>query len=214
MAHALLRAFAACAFAFNDGFIMSLQIKGEGPASPIHQASDPSRSAKQVVVDPSIQRVESLIAGDHYSKAIDVLRTAGSNPSDKNALAVCLMRSDQVEEAVKIMRSLSLNPGSTWERADVPDLFKRNFATALLLAGLPSGCVSVLRSLDDWEHPRVLQIQGDIRAWVKSLSFWKRWDWKLNQVDPRGSLIKLSFMPGEFDFMVADQTANDPPLPS
>jgi hypothetical protein len=186
-----------------------MYIRGECSASPIKQATNLDRPAKQVVVEPWITRIVAHIADNHLLNAIDALRTAGSGPSVKNSLAVCLMRSGQVDEAVKIMRALTLNPGSTWERADVPDLYKRNFATALLLAGLPSGCVSVLRSIEDHSHPRVLQIQRDIQAWVKSLSFWKRWDWKLNQVDPSGSSITLSFVPGEFDFAVPESMVSD-----
>lgn len=196
--------------AHTEGSLMSLHIKGERAAAPIKNnvaLSHPSAPAKRPTTDPVIERIAPLISTGQYPKAIDALRSAGSNPSVKNALAVCLMRVGQVDEAVKLLRSLTLNPGSTWERPDVPSMYKRNFATALLLAGLPSGCVSVIRSTDEREHPRAIQIEKDIRAWAKTLSFWKRWDWRLNQVDPAGARVCISFVPGEFDFPVDEATS-------
>ena len=198
-----------CAFArlqpshCNESNPMALHIKGEAAPklsskteSPLKPQAAPAKSHN----DPLLERVVHLISHDSgIPKAIDLLRAANANPTTKNALAVCLMRAGQVDEAVRILRSLTLNPGSTWERADVPSLYKRNFATALLMSGLPAGCLSVIRTLPDATHPRCQEIEADVRAWARSLPFWKRWDWRLNQVEPKNAVIPLSFVPGELE---------------
>lgn len=182
---------------------MTLHIKGEAApqlSSKTDSPLKPKNEAAKSPSDPLLQRVAHLISHDNgIPKAIDLLRAANSNPTTKNALAVCLMRTGQVDEAVRILRSLTLNPGSTWERADVPSLYKRNFATALLMAGLPAGCLSVIRTLPDLSHPRCQEIEADVRAWARSLPFWKRWDWRLNQIEPKNAVIPLSFVPGELE---------------
>lgn len=182
---------------------MTLHIKGEAApqlSSKTDSSPKPKNEAAKSPSDPLIQRVAHLIShGNGIPKAIDLLRAANANPTTKNALAVCLMRTGQVDEAVRILRSLTLNPGSTWERADVPSLYKRNFATALLMSGLPAGCLSVIRTLPDLNHPRCEEIEADVRAWARSLPFWRRWDWRLNQIEPKNAVIPLSFVPGELE---------------
>jgi hypothetical protein len=133
-----------------------------------------------------------------YVKMGAKLAAVGRDPESLNALGVCHMRLGNVAEAVRIYRGLTLQPGCTWERADIPAVFKRNFATALLLSGLPGGCVSVLQSLEEFEHPRSRELFAAIKRWERSLSFIQRWDWRLNGVTPRDCRIPIDFEPGEF----------------
>ncbi len=138
-------------------------------------------------------------AGIDYSRMAAKLSAGGHNPATLNALGVCHMRLGNIAEAVRLYRGIALQPGCTWERPDIPALYKRNFATALLLAGLPGGCVSVLQSLSEVDHWRSRQLFAAIKNWERSLSFIQRWDWRLNGVVPRDCCIEVNFEPGEFE---------------
>lgn len=168
----------------------------------------PKTALKEVAAadgGPLIQRVLRLAERQEWSQAVDLLHSAGQSPSKRNALGVCLMRSGQIAESVRIFRNLVLNPGSTWERPELPDLYKRNFATALLLSGLPAGCLDVLRNAGQLQHPAAIQIRSAIKDWEKSLSWWRRWDWKLNLVEPPHCSVKIGFTPGEFEHALIEE---------
>jgi hypothetical protein len=134
-----------------------------------------------------------------YARLAAKLSAGGRGPASLNMLGVCQMRLGNAAEAVRIYRALVLQPGCTWERTDIPALYKRNFATALLLTGLPAGCVSVLHALCQPDHPRCRQLFAAIRNWERSLTFLQRWDWRLNGVAPKHCQIVIDFEPGEFD---------------
>lgn len=114
-----------------------------------------------------------------------------------NRLGVCYLRQGKVAEALKVYRQIALQAGGVCERTDLPEPYARNFATALLLSGLPSGCMLVLRGLADQRHPRMLELYAAVRAWERSLPFLQRWDWRLNSVDPKNAQVTIDFEPGE-----------------
>jgi len=134
-----------------------------------------------------------------YSRLMTKLTTGDRSPKSLNALGVCHLRLGNYSEAVRVFRGITLQSGCTWERDDVPPLYRRNFATALLLDGLPAGCMSVLQTPELADHPRSRELIAAIKRWERSLSFFQRWDWRLNGVTPKNCHIPLDFEPGEFE---------------
>lgn len=128
----------------------------------------------------------------------------------RNALGVCLIRAGHVDKAVDVFRSFVLMPGTVLERSDVSNAAKRNFATALLMKGIPSGALSVLAEIRDPDHPMALRLEAAIKHWEKSLSWFRRLDWKLNGVEPANCRVILDFEPGEFEFEVQIQRPDQP----
>jgi hypothetical protein len=154
------------------------------------------------LLSPALQRACSRLQRGDYDGAADLLAAAGRDIQVRNALGVCLMRLGRVDKAVEVFRSFVLMPGTVLERPDVSNACKRNFATALLMKGFPSGAMSVLAEIREPGHPVTLRLNCAIRRWEGSLS-WFRWlDWKLNGIEPPMCQVPLEFEPGEFDFDV------------
>ena len=166
------------------------------------------------VVNPAILQAYSLIQKKDYVGAANMLGSAGHDTQVRNVLGVCLMRLGRIDEAVKIYRSFVLQPGTVYERANVSGAAKRNFATALLLKGLPSGAVTVLDDMHDPEHPMAVRLYSALKRWEKSLS-WFRWlDWKINAIHPANCNVPIDFEPGELDIQVPAQRPVGPSKPS
>jgi len=125
--------------------------------------------------------------------------TFGRSWTNHNRRAVQLLREKQFAEALGILRSLALKPGCTWMRPEVPNLVKRNFATALLLTGHRSGCLEVLAEINDETHPRALQLRAAIKRWEKTLSFWQWLDWRTGWIEPVNRPATIEFVPGELE---------------
>ena len=151
-----------------------------------------------------------MIQRGDYAGAADFLTQAGRDPQVRNALGVCLMRIGSVDKAVDVFRSFVLIPGTVLERPEVSNASKRNFATALLMKGFPSGTLSILTAIDDPGHPMSVRLYSAIKQWEETLS-WFRWlDWKLNWVEPGSCQVPLAFEPGEFDLDVRIERAVAP----
>lgn len=163
---------------------------------------------------PAIQRACTLIKKGDYSGAANLLAAAGRDPQIRNTHGVCLMRAGRVDAAVDLYRSFVLVPGTLLERTDVSNAYKRNFATALLMKGLPSGALVVLKETREPNHPIAVQIRASIKQWEKSLSWLKRLDWKFNAIEPRNCHVPIDFEPGEFDFHVELQRPAKPEKPT
>ncbi|TWU01912.1 tetratricopeptide repeat protein [Neorhodopirellula pilleata] len=161
--------------------------------------------SEEAALDPVIKRAGLLIQKHDYAGAANLLSAAGRDSQFRNMLGVCLMRMGKVDQAVDVYRSFVLVPGTVLERSDVSNASKRNYATALLLKGFPSGALSVLTEIRDPNHPMAERLYLAIRQWERTLT-WFRWlDWKLNRVEPAKCRIPLAFEPGEFDFEVQTQ---------
>ena len=120
------------------------------------------------------------------------------------------MRAGQYDEALRIYRALLLIPGSTQLRPETDDLCRVNFATALMLHGLPSGALDVLSELRAPRLPAAMMIREAIQKWSRSLPWWRRIDWKLNRVDPPGARVPIDFEPGEFTFLSRQPRQSSP----
>lgn len=148
---------------------------------------------------PSVMdRVLAEAARGRYDRAIDISRTRGAQEPDVlNARGVCLLRVGRVEDAVALFRSLVLNPGCTWMRRDRPMHFKTNFATALLMAGHPSGCLEILAEAGV-ESPEAARLRAAIKSWEATLPFWPWVNWKTSRIEPPHRPAALGFPPGDF----------------
>jgi hypothetical protein len=164
-------------------------------------------------IHPALQRAWGLIQKSDYAGAAALLAAAGRDPQVRNTLGVCLMRMGSVDKAVDVFRSFVLMPGTALERREVSNASKRNFATALLMKGFPSGTLSVLAEIHEPDHPMAVRLYSAITQWEKSLSWFRRLDWKLNGVEPRNCQVPLDFEPGEFDFDVKIQRPIQPGKP-
>lgn len=177
----------------------SLGTEGGGDSTPL--------------MNPALQRAWGLIQKSDYAGAAALLAAAGRDPHVRNTLGVCLMRMGSVDKAVDVYRSFVLMPGTVLERREVSNASKRNFATALLMKGFPSGALSVLAAIHDPDHPMAVRLYSAITRWEKSLSWFRRLDWKLNGVEPSNCQVPLDFEPGEFDFDVQTQRPIQPGKP-
>lgn len=160
---------------------------------------------------PLAAKVASLVSRKQYDDAAKLLRTAPRSTWTSNTLGVCLMRSGQIDEALKVYRALLLMPGTTQLRPEADDLCRINFATALMLHGLPSGALEVLNELQSPQLPAAELIRAAIEKWSRTLPLWRRLDWKFNRIDPRGTHVPIDFEPGEFAFL-ARRKDERPPL--
>lgn len=168
----------------------------------IHTTSSPGNSDRVETVesrlcDPSGLRsqIEELLQTGQSKKALDVLAASKvDTPWSTNAIAVCLMRLGQVEQAVERFRNLVLS-GGLFLRSEIPAAWKVNFATALLMADNLTGAIQVLRDLKEEDHPSVQRLRSAIRQWEEELSLWEKIQWHLGGQPARR--VKLNYPPGE-----------------
>lgn len=144
-----------------------------------------------------VSKAVRLAAAGRCEEALLSLSAGNSSAADvKNARAVCLMRLGRYDAAVKTLRSLVLQSGCTWMKADLPVIYRTNFATALLLANLPGGVRETLSGVKEKDHPSVLRLQNSLDVWQKRLSWWQPFNWKFG-VAPAVP-ITIDFEPGDF----------------
>ena len=141
-----------------------------------------------------------LIEQGRYGQACDALRALPRSPLVQQTLAVCSMRAGLLPQAISILRGMCLNPGTTVIRLEADDTLRINYATAILLAGMPSGALDILGDLKDRQAPAAVALKDAIANWIKSLSFWRRLDWTINRVDPHQAVVPLEFAPGVIPF--------------
>lgn len=187
------------------------QQQSENHSPEVWRVRRASQSATPL--NPAILRACTLIKKSDYSGAANLLAAAGRDTQVRSAQGVCLMRTGRAEAAVDLYRSFVLTPGTLLERADVSNVYKRNFATALLMKGLPSGALAVLKQTREPDHRNAVRLYTAIRQWEKSLSWWRRLDWKLNAIEPKNCHVPIDFEPGEFDFEVDSQQPANPETP-
>lgn len=161
-----------------------------------------ARTNKRIVSEksasPALPTALGLVQKGDYQAAANILRSAGRDIPTRNALGVCLLRLRQVEEALDTFRAFVLSPDSVSERPEVGNACKRNFATALLLSGSPSGAREVLIASNELDHEMAIKIMDAIHAWERRLSWWRWLDWKINRIEPKNCVVTIDFEPGEF----------------
>lgn len=147
---------------------------GDSLGSP---AENVARLAVQV--PPELRKIQQLLDAGRPEQALLVANGNGSGgPLHSNARAVCLMRLGRADEAVRILRSLVLNPGGLFLRENVPLAFQINFATALALAGHSQGALAILNEIRQQDDPRLAALRHALRRWESRLSLWEWIQWK------------------------------------
>jgi hypothetical protein len=144
-------------------------------------------------------------------QALHLLNQANDySDAARNARGVCLLRLHRIDDAVRTFRAFVLATGGTWCKPDLPIIYRTNFATALLLAGHPRGCLDILGDINQEQHPSMVRLQDALKVWQRGLSWWQWINWKTG-IDPN-SPVQLDFFPGEF-FEAATGAATTPLLP-
>ncbi len=154
----------------------------------------------ETLFDPSTSLVTKAArlsdAGDSEEALRVLSRDNGSSAEVRNAQGVCLMRLGRVDDAVRVFRSLVLQPGCTWMKAELRIIYRMNFATALLLAKNPLGLLDTIHEVREQDHPSVMRLRETLHQWEKSLSLWQLLGWRVGII-PAVS-ITIGFLPGEF----------------
>jgi hypothetical protein len=195
----------------NKSHKPNVTLSGEDGANTLPISE--SASAQIPEINPIVQHALPHIEAGHYEKALNVLAGGGSIPSVQNARGVCLMRLGRYEDAVRLYRGLVLQAGGTWARADVPTLHKTNFATALLLDGHPSGCLSQLEEIGDPNYPPVIRLRQALAKWQSTLGILQRLNWWFGRIEPPHCKVSLDFPPGDvIDNYDASAAENSPPM--
>jgi hypothetical protein len=147
---------------------------------------------------PSRRKAVDLMTSRDYDAALIALSHLGSDSSVLNLRGVCLLRTGKTQATVNLFRSFMLKSGCTWTRPELPDLYKVNFATALLLNGHPTGCLDLLSEVHDQQLASVIKLRETLRSWVASLSWWQRFNWKFGRMEPNAVPPAMN-LPGEYE---------------
>lgn len=163
------------------------------PASPQVSAK---QDAARIEHSERLKKIAALLESGQPQAALDLVNSRNSSdPSLKNARAVCLMRLGNPDQAVRVLREITLANGGVWFRDNIPLEYKVNFATALAMTGNASGAASILNELPTENSPSVARLQDAIQRWKQSLSLWQRFLWKLGIASEQP--VPLDFPPGE-----------------
>jgi hypothetical protein len=142
-----------------------------------------------------LQQVEERLAEQDFKGALEVVsRPKFKSPWLTNAAGVCQLRQGNYSVALNSFRGLVMSSGLSL-RTDVPDVFKANFAVALLAMGNFEGGASALAELRNSPHPAVAQITEAYGKWKGSLSLWKRICWTVAGASP--GTVTFDFPLGE-----------------
>lgn len=144
-----------------------------------------------------LSRVAELLDQGKAHEALEAIgRSRQSAAAVDNARAVCLLRLNRTEEAVKVLRNILFPRGSINIDEDLPLACRLNFATGLLLTGNVVGAKELLATVPRGQHSPVLaKLRGAIDQWKRRLPV----AWKLLAllgVYP-GKPVELDFPPGE-----------------
>lgn len=162
--------------------------------------SDPATGAE--VRPPEVlallNTVAKLLEEGLPAKALDVIARAKiRSPWVTHAAGVCQLRLGNAKVAVDAFRGLVLAAGGLLLRAEVPIVFKTNYATALLATDNLAGCLSVLGEIREEAHPAVPQLRVALRRWKESLTFWQKVQWYLGGQPARP--VTLGFPLGDLE---------------
>lgn len=139
-----------------------------------------------------LSKVENFLQEGRPEEALELFsRNKLKSSWVTNANGVCLLRLDRAQQAVNLFRGLALSPGVVTLRTDAPNVFKTNFAAALLASNNVGGCLSVLHEINDEQNPVVQRLRAAIQLYRKRLPFWKRVQWLMG-MPPDGS-VTLDF---------------------
>ncbi|HBJ35334.1 MAG TPA: hypothetical protein DDZ51_11395 [Planctomycetaceae bacterium] len=136
-------------------------------------------------LEPKLQHARQLMAKGDYQKALTTLPSSNRDLEVRNVCAVCLMRMNRFEEAIDLLRPVTVNSSIHKMREDVPIHIRINFATALYFGGRPAGGLEALQEIGCEDHSAVKLVREHARHWVAQMSFIRRIDWRLNGIAPK-----------------------------
>ncbi len=145
-----------------------------------------------------LTRVDKLLREGEIERALDTVARSGvKSPWASCAVGVCQLRLGNAKVAVDVFRALVLASGGLVSRRDVPDVFKTNYATALLLSGNLSGGLQALHEVGDALHPAAVKLHQAIRRWRNGLTFWQKVNWWMGGQPDHP--FTLDFPPGDLE---------------
>ncbi|HUU82801.1 MAG TPA: hypothetical protein VM243_04775 [Phycisphaerae bacterium] len=148
-------------------------------------------------VSDALALVQTLLDAGKPKEAIELVRRFGtSSPEMSNVYGVALLRAGEAAKAVEFYRGICLSTCSACLKADLPTVFKTNYATALLLVKNVAGCLAILQELAQEQNPYVQKLRAAIDRWRRSLGWWKRLAFDLYGAEP-DKPVSLDFPPGE-----------------
>jgi hypothetical protein len=154
-------------------------IAQETKTFPRHPDQGEGPGTKPPEVVGLLARVDRFFRAGQPANALDAVRRFPvPSPWVTNALGVCQFRLGNARAAVDVFRGLVLSGGVAL-RADVPPVFRTNFAAALLAADNLAGCLRVLHELRDEQNPAVRRLREAIRRWQNGLTWWQKINWYL-----------------------------------
>ena len=160
-----------------------------------HAHNDARRTARSELTDKRLHQIRDLLGRQKPKEALSLASGSGTEGVPfRNARAVCLMRLGDAEQAVRILKSLTVTGGITL-RTDSPLECQINFATALAMSGNARGAVSVLDTIDRDDDPRILRLRDAIAHWQTRLTWWEWIQWVGGVAISRP--VPLDFEPGE-----------------
>jgi hypothetical protein len=122
----------------------------------------------------SLENIRKLIDENNIEKAMEILNhSADKSIWFQNARAVCLMRMNLPEKAVKILTPIVYPGNCVAVDSHVPDKIKLNLATAMLLAGNIGGAM-ILVEENSQDCPSREKLKAIIKKWKQSQSLWTR----------------------------------------
>jgi hypothetical protein len=129
----------------------------------------------EVISQVSIETIGHLLDEGKAKEALNLVNYVNHHsPAWENAKGVCLLRLRMFDAACAIFRSLVFPDNCISVPADVPALYRANFATAMLLAGHKDSALAVLEHMDTNGHPYVTQFLTEVNRWKESLSLLER----------------------------------------
>ncbi len=141
--------------------------------------------------------IRGLLDAGRIDDAMHVIRQSGIASNElRNAMGVCLLRRGQYDKAIELYRLLVLNNGAVTIKNGVPDTYRCNFATALLLSGNIHGCLTMLADIRDSRHAGAVRLRTAVQRWKDSLTRWQRWRFALGSTTINVP-VALDFPPGE-----------------
>ncbi len=166
-------------------------------------ATNGTAAARPLNLDGRLSKAHAHVLREQYVEAMHSLPADSRDPETKNAIAVCMMRLGQFEQAIPLLRSLALNNSLQTTNQRVPQHIRVNYATALFFGGQPAGGLEVLAELNAEEDAGVKLIRDSAKRWTTEMGWLRRIDWVLNRIAPKTRPVPVRTPVGQFVWDVA-----------
>ncbi|OHB49830.1 MAG: hypothetical protein A2Y10_09395 [Planctomycetes bacterium GWF2_41_51] len=122
----------------------------------------------------SLEYIHKLMNENKIEKAMEILnRDSDKSIWAQNTRAVCLMRMNSPQSAVKTLTPIVFPGSSVAVNSEVPDKIKLNLATAMLLSGNIAGALDIIQYCKD-NSQYCNKLSASIKKWKKTLPLWSR----------------------------------------